>query len=100
MTRRTKATNYRHDHFGQPKVKALLAARRHMMDRFRSQILFICWREGAMQPASYHASEDEAREEALGRVKAGEAICILRASIVAVAQATAPVVTLTETSHD
>ncbi|MCA0401324.1 MAG: hypothetical protein LCH38_10970 [Proteobacteria bacterium] len=51
------------------------------LDALRMGELFICWREGARMPNSFHATEEEARAMARQRVRPGETMCVLHARI-------------------
>ena len=70
------------------------------MDHLRRPVIWLCWRDGARMPLSFHASEAEARRLAEIRVRAGDTICVLRAELVATVAAAPPVITVSETPHE
>lgn len=54
------------------------------LDASRTRPVFMCWREGARMPNSFHLDEEDAYAIAAKRVRLGESMCVLRAEITTV----------------
>ena len=67
--------------------------RLHTLDPRRERVVFMVWTVGHRAPRSFHTSEADARETARESVRPGQSICVLRAEIVATAEAAEPIVT-------
>lgn len=63
------------------------------LDAARAGPVFLCWRNGARMPNSFHLDEEEAIALATRRIAVGETMCVLRAEIVTVFSAPRPIVT-------